>query len=136
MALSQGGGAGETAAPVDEDAGDFSCGGFTDIQTALVGHVPRNLWLTRLDMNLPRSALERDCALEASQDRSQVEPHVEAGQVQNHPCPESAAVAASINDDTHPIGQVPPWLFGLLVLTSWIVRKRGTHSDRSCELLG
>jgi Uncharacterized protein conserved in bacteria (DUF2330) len=47
-------------------ASSFACGGYTDIATALVGMHPADVWVTRLEANLPRAMLGSDLTLAAS----------------------------------------------------------------------
>jgi hypothetical protein len=44
--------------------GDLTCGEADDIAAAFTGMHPRSVWLTRLDLELPRSALTSDCVIE------------------------------------------------------------------------
>jgi hypothetical protein len=53
-------------------ASQFACGPLDDIATALVGLHPSDVWLTRLEANLPRAALSADLQLQASATQAQV----------------------------------------------------------------
>jgi len=57
-------------APGQIDARTLACGPLDDIAVALTGLHPRDVWLTRLEANLPRAALAKDLSLtpSASQD--------------------------------------------------------------------
>jgi hypothetical protein len=41
----------------------FACGEADDLSAALIGMHPSAVWLTRLELELPRSALDRDCVV-------------------------------------------------------------------------
>ncbi|WP_437585764.1 DUF2330 domain-containing protein [Sorangium sp. So ce1000] len=45
------------------DARDLACGALDDLAIAMVGLHPKDVWLTRLEANLPRAALDTDLAL-------------------------------------------------------------------------
>ena len=51
-------------------SGALVCGGYSDLATAMVGMRPTQVWLTRLELTLPRQALSMDCI---------VEPHLSTG---------------------------------------------------------
>ena len=42
---------------------DFECGGFSDIASAMIGMHPSDVWVTRLEANLPHAALNTDLRL-------------------------------------------------------------------------
>jgi hypothetical protein len=44
---------------------EVACNGYDDLAAALVGMHPRDVWVTRLEANLPRAALDRDLRLAA-----------------------------------------------------------------------
>lgn len=50
--------------PSQYSSSRFVCGEHSDIAAALVGMVPKRTWVTRLEMRLPREALDADCAVE------------------------------------------------------------------------
>ena len=58
-----------------------------DLAVAMTGMHPRDLWLTRLEANLPRAALATDLELEPEITQSAVDNWMVAGQAQNAPCP-------------------------------------------------
>lgn len=95
-----GGGAPEctgTVAPDEIDARNFQCGTLDDMKVALTGLHPAAVWVTRLEANLPQSALAQDLALQA--EASQIEQHnwMSATGVVNPPC-----------EDWFYLGTVPP----------------------------
>jgi hypothetical protein len=48
------------------DARTFACGGLTDLAVALAGSHPRDVWITRLEAELPREGLAKDLTLRAA----------------------------------------------------------------------
>jgi hypothetical protein len=79
----------------DQDAAkEFTCGdhpdntnGFAgdDISAAMVGMHPSQLWLTRLEMNLPREALGMDCRVNAASEQKEVSSDMVAVRATNRP---------------------------------------------------
>ncbi|MEZ4297273.1 MAG: DUF2330 domain-containing protein [Polyangiaceae bacterium] len=63
--------------------------GLTDLAVALVGMHPGDVWVTRLEANLPRTALGEDLALEASESQAQVDNFHETPKTENYECPAS-----------------------------------------------
>jgi hypothetical protein len=61
------------------DAADFRCGGLDDVASALIGMHPDDVVITRLEANLPRTALDTDLLLEAADDQDDVEHRFVAG---------------------------------------------------------
>lgn len=64
----------------------FACEGFGDIAVALTGMRPDDLWLTRIEAELPLAALTEDLQLEAAPAQEPVESWVRASEVENVPC--------------------------------------------------
>jgi hypothetical protein len=64
----------ETPAPgsMEITAGLLACGPFVDLQVALLGLRPARTWVTRLELLLPRDALDVDRTIEFSPDQSGV----------------------------------------------------------------
>jgi hypothetical protein len=59
--------------PLDEiDARLLACGPLDDLAVALVGLHPANVWLTRLEANLPRAALATDLVVQASANQAPI----------------------------------------------------------------
>src|SRR5262249_271876 len=54
------------------DARALACGPLDDLSVALTGMHPRDVWLTRLEANLPRAALKQDLQLQAAMDQTAV----------------------------------------------------------------
>jgi hypothetical protein len=79
----------------DLDARDFACGPLDDVAAALVGMHPEDVWITRLEANLPHAALAQDLTLEAAP-QSPVEKWIYAAHAAHEPCPLlSAATSAA-----------------------------------------
>ena len=81
-----------TPAPVSEagqagsqPAANFICSEFDDISAAVIGMRPPQVWLTRVDMNLPRSALSADCIVEPNASQASVSNAVRAVKFTNPP---------------------------------------------------
>ncbi len=51
----------KTAKSTQQSSSEYACGKLTDFSAALVGMIPNKTWLTRLEMRLPREALDMDC---------------------------------------------------------------------------
>jgi hypothetical protein len=66
-------------------SGAFVCAGHTDLAAALVGLEPSKVWLTRLELELPRHALSMDCVVERHDDQSRVDGNYQALQSTNRP---------------------------------------------------
>ena len=69
------------------DGEELHCGAIDDLAVALTGMRPRDVWLTRLDANLPRAALATDLVLEADQAQTPVKHWNIAQTATNAPCP-------------------------------------------------
>lgn len=59
--------------PSSIDARMLACGLATDLAAALTGMHPRDVWLTRLEANLPQSALKADLEVTAAASQTSVE---------------------------------------------------------------
>lgn len=84
------------------DKNEFVCAAaqinepFDDLAVALTGLHPASVWLTRIEANLSRSALENDLELQPAS-QSQIDNWMQAGQVKNAPC--LVATAGPVTDD-------------------------------------
>ncbi|MGK4003515.1 DUF2330 domain-containing protein [Sorangium sp. So ce1036] len=65
-------GCGEVAA-ADIDARALACGPLDDLAVAMIGLHPRDVWLTRLEANLPRAALDTDLVLSPAPQQAPVD---------------------------------------------------------------
>ncbi len=75
-----------TLGPDQLDASIFACGQLDDIAAALVGLHPADVWVTRLEANLPHAALTQDLALQADPSQSEKDNWLVANGVANPPC--------------------------------------------------
>ena len=94
---SGGAGGGETCAtlpPSSVSASDLTCGALDDVGVALTGMHPADVWVTRLEASLPRSALATDLTLQASADQSTVENYITPGKLLHSPCATSSATVS------------------------------------------
>jgi hypothetical protein len=81
-----GGGANACTVPAGEiDARDFACGAADDVARALVGLHPADVWVTRLEANLPHIALSNDLVLAAAEQK-EVENWIALTKFTNSPC--------------------------------------------------
>jgi len=53
-------------------ASQFECNGFSDLSAALIGMHPNDVWLTRLEANLPRAGLAADLTLKPAATQDEV----------------------------------------------------------------
>jgi hypothetical protein len=82
--------------PGDTDARQLACGTIDDLAVALVGLHPADVWLTRLESNLPRAALATDLVLQASQDQTAISDVIQTTNATGDPC---AAVGGTLTFD-------------------------------------
>jgi hypothetical protein len=73
------------------DSRVLACGKLDDVAVALTGMHPRDVWLTRLESNLPHDALKDDLALRAAATQIPVENWLNATIPLNPPCELAAA---------------------------------------------
>ena len=66
----------------------LECAGYTDVAAAMIGMRPQNVWLTRLEMNLPSTALDHDCVVKPAVSQAQIENWHVAKKLENPPCDE------------------------------------------------
>lgn len=70
------------------------CGDLDDVGVALVGMHPVNVWVTRLEANLPKSALSYDLSLRAASDQAYVDNWIFSGGYTGDPCAPGGVVAS------------------------------------------
>jgi hypothetical protein len=72
---------------VDTDAAaqQFACGNLTDLSTAMVGMHPSRVWMSRMEMILPREVLGMDCHVKADASQKEVSSDLTARLVKNRP---------------------------------------------------
>ena len=89
-----GGGAPCTVPPGEIDASQLACGPLDDLAVALVGLHPSDVWLTRLEANLPRAALATDLLLQASATQTPISSVIQTTNGTGDPCvPATGTVA-------------------------------------------
>jgi hypothetical protein len=59
-------------------ASRLECDGYTDIAAAMLGMRPANVWLTRLELDLPKEALSMDCTVVPADSQTPVSNQVQA----------------------------------------------------------
>ncbi len=74
---------------------DFVCQEHSDLATALVGMHPDKVWVTRLELNLPSTALDVDCIVEPAVAQAEVTVFRTAEVLESPPC-DPAKYKASI----------------------------------------
>jgi hypothetical protein len=79
----------------DLDAAQLVCGGLDDIAVALVGMHPRDVWLTRLEANLPHAALANDLVLQASAQQADISNVLSLTQSKGDPCAPAGGVVVN-----------------------------------------
>lgn len=72
------------------DARQFACDRYDDISAALVGMHPANVWVNRLELDLPRDALNADCTVTLNASQASVSNAFVAKHYTNRPsiCPQ------------------------------------------------
>ncbi len=65
---------------------DYLCQEHSDLATALVGMHPNKAWVTRLELNLPSTALDVDCIVEPAVAQTEVTVFRTAEVIENPPC--------------------------------------------------
>ena len=114
-----------TVAPGEIDARDFTCGELSDLSTALVGMHLQDVWITRLEANLPKFALATDLTLQASTDQSLVPNYHVAEKAENYECP-AAPVGSSKNGKGTSSGNgTAVILVGLGAMAALLAARRG-----------
>jgi len=83
------------------DARTLACDKLDDLAVSLVGLHPNDVWLTRLEANLPRAALASDLLIEASANQAPVDNMLQAASATHVEvvCGEPSAVAPLIGKD-------------------------------------
>jgi hypothetical protein len=94
----------------------FVCGDSTDLARALEGMHPASVWLTRMEMNLPFSALDADCAVEPASEAKPQGVAYSVEKVENAPCQDPSITKATLS-----------FGFALWCATGLLVRRRSTR---------
>jgi hypothetical protein len=80
----------------------FACGGYSDLSTALLGMHPSDVWVTRLEAELPRAKLATDLTVGASATQTD-ESSWHAAEISiGSPCPATAPTPTPQSDATAP----------------------------------
>jgi len=80
-----------TAVQPDEiDSRTLSCGALDDLAVALRGLHPHDVWLTRLEANLPRAALSKDLDMKPAAQQTPVDNFIQAKGAVGDPCPSTS----------------------------------------------
>jgi hypothetical protein len=111
-------------------ASDLVCGDLDDLAVALQGMHTSDIWVTRLEANLPRAALGTDLVLEAAPSQDVVAHRIVVSQSINDPCAQGAAAALP---PSRRGPNLPGGLVGLglgLASLAWVARRR-TQSVRA-----
>lgn len=101
------------------DSRAFACGPLDDLAVALTGLHPANVWLTRLEANLPVAALGQDLTL-ASKPSDEMGPEFTANGSKGDPCAAASGVAMIGQGNKNPPSSPLRGFFimGLLGLTA------------------
>lgn len=63
----------------------LECGKYTDLSAAMLGMRPANVWLTRLELDLPKEALSMDCTVVPAESQTEVSNQVRATHSKDRP---------------------------------------------------
>lgn len=66
-------------------ASRFRCGDYTDVEAAVIGMHPDKVWLTRLELDLPKEALSMDCTVVPAESQTNVSNLVQALKAKDRP---------------------------------------------------
>ena len=105
------------------DAQSFTCGDLTDLSVALVGMHPPDVWVTRLEANLPRAALADDLTLTAKDDQDRIGNYWITPNTVNYECP-AAPLDPSGNGKAPPSNGTPMILVGLGAVAAFLAARR------------
>jgi hypothetical protein len=80
----------EAEAPADAPSGSIAsgtltCQGYTDISAAMIGMHPSEVWITRLELDLPREALSMDCVVVPADSQEEVSNQLQAVKASDRP---------------------------------------------------
>lgn len=109
-------------------ASDYACDGYDDIAAAVIGMHPDRAWVARLEMNLPREALNMDCNVGLASTQSGVTNLIKAGKAANLPCAGGVAtgsVVPSFTNSTATCVSAIASLFAIFVARRRERRRRG-----------
>lgn len=109
-----------TSKPQGISSHAFECNGDDDIAAAMIGMVPDNVWLSRLELNLPSTALDHDCVVAPAVSQATVSNFHQASLARNAPCGPpsqslSARLLAPLRSHDAPAMLVLPTALGMLL---------------------
>lgn len=90
------------AGPGELDARTLECGPLDDIAASLIGLHPADVWLTRLESNLPQSALADDLLLQAAPSQDEIDNWRTATKYTHHPQCGNGSTAAALPPRARP----------------------------------
>ena len=105
-------------------AGNFTCGTYTDISAAMIGLRPAEVWLTRLELDLPKEALSMDCVVVPADSQAEVSNQLQAVKAKDRPAGCDEVVFESRFARGVP-GRAGMLLFLSAVAVSLLLRRRG-----------
>jgi hypothetical protein len=108
-----------------EPATDFDCGEYDDIGAAMIGMHPASVWLTRVEMNLPRYALTADCLVEPNPSQEVVSNVYRATRYTNPP-PECVQPLFETSSVARSERETAVWIFVLAFGLVSRLRRRGS----------
>src|SRR6185503_7610803 len=86
------------------EASSLACNTYSDIAAALTGMHPEDVWVTRLEADLPRSALARDLTLSPADAQKAVDNWHEAQISIGSPCPPPTQAPAAVEEPSRGCG--------------------------------
>ena len=96
------------------------CEDHSDVAAALIGMHPSAVWLTRLEMELPREALIMDCRVARAQADAPITNQVTPGTYKGDPCPEGAVLSGGTSASFSAF----PWATGSFAALGLLRRRR------------
>jgi hypothetical protein len=115
----------ENPGPSELDDSLFACREYTDIAAAMIGMHPSRVWLTRLELDLPREALAMDCLVTASATQTRASHLLAAQRAKN--VPDSCEAFPQNRVSSSRPNPTRPWLFAIGLGWALLLRKRGTR---------
>jgi len=107
-------------------AASLTCDGYSDISAAMIGMRPANVWLTRLELDLPKEALSADCTVVPADAQEQVSNQRQATRASDRPAGCEEVVFES-RMSAHPPTRLTAWLVLALAGASLWLRRRGAR---------
>lgn len=127
-------GVGCPVGPGEADLHKLGCEGGSDLAIALVGMRPSEAFVTRLEANLPRAALDSDLVLRAADDQSEVSNTLTATIALNNEglCPSMSANPAPPTRPLELVRQGVLWAGVAGLFAAWL-RRRARAATRRCD---